>query len=537
MKLPIAQNRLLAIFLSLAAILAIFTGGWSFFGLIISILWLVLHGAIVGKKAFKTDSPLWGTYLGSGLVLAAVIAQGAIVYRLMNLGPFWTAFLVAITSVEVLAFSYFKQEKPWSVFSRQRQEPSESQVPLISFSDLLLAASVYLFARAGSLLSAFASDLSFRSPWEHVPTEFFYLLFAATILLAITATLARHGRLFPVALAVAGFTVTTIAAKIYLVGYGFDPYIHEATTRAIVDFGQITPKPPYYLGQYALVTTIVRLTSFSVAAVSLYLVSIAFALVLPILWWSLKRAFDWTPSTAAFASLAALIIPLDLMTMTTPQSLANVITLAAVAIAMPTVTKRLPIWPTWLLAFAAAAVHPIAGIPALILAVSLSLNGFVVSIRPSSRRLVTTTFAIICALVLPALFVANSIVAGTSVSIDYSPLWNPLELFARITDAVSPIRLYDQYLDIAYLWKAVRPTVLVISAIAGLVILLRRRSGWPLAIMAGVAAADFVILRAFVNFDFLVSTEQNNYADRLWDIAMIAAVPAVAYVMGTLLKK
>ena len=45
----------------------------------------------------------------------------------------------------------------------------------------------------------------------------------------------------------------SVANIIFPLGFGFDPFIHQATEKHILDFGFILPKKLYYIGQYVLV--------------------------------------------------------------------------------------------------------------------------------------------------------------------------------------------------------------------------------------------------------------------------------------------
>ena len=56
----------------------------------------------------------------------------------------------------------------------------------------------------------------------------------------------------------------SVAAIVYKIGYGFDPFIHQATMELIDKKGVVTPKPFYYLGEYGLIVIFHKLTGISI---------------------------------------------------------------------------------------------------------------------------------------------------------------------------------------------------------------------------------------------------------------------------------
>ena len=70
----------------------------------------------------------------------------------------------------------------------------------------------------------------------------------------------RYTTLFTVLYLMISYSVAVI---VYGVGYGFDPFIHQATIKFIDEFGAVSPKPLYYAGQYSLEIIAHKLTRIS----------------------------------------------------------------------------------------------------------------------------------------------------------------------------------------------------------------------------------------------------------------------------------
>ena len=119
------------------------------------------------------------------------------------------------------------------------------------------------------------------SPWQAVTVWFFIIFTISTILLIYT--IAKH-RYTNIALALVSlhlFTIYAIAPLLYPLGFGFDAFIHRATEQWIFEYGSISPKQPYYIGQYSFVVFLAKLTYLPLFWIDVLLVPVLAATVLP----------------------------------------------------------------------------------------------------------------------------------------------------------------------------------------------------------------------------------------------------------------
>jgi hypothetical protein len=73
-----------------------------------------------------------------------------------------------------------------------------------------------------------------------------------------------------------------VAAILYKLGFGFDAFVHRATEIWIQNHSFISPKTPYYIGQYSFVVWLSNLTKISIFYIDIYLVPVLAAITLPI---------------------------------------------------------------------------------------------------------------------------------------------------------------------------------------------------------------------------------------------------------------
>ena len=415
---------------------------------------------------------------------------------------------------------------------------------------LLAAGFVGLAVYGFGLLDGAATDLAIRSPWDDVPRLFFIVIFmlaAASFGLAI-GRVASTAVLAPLA----GLAVlaTTVAAVVYSIGFGFDPFIHQATESHIFNFGAMTPKTPYYVGQYALITVLARMVGGYVTTIDTWLVPLSFMTILPVAYWSLRRSFAWPSSLAAAAVTPLLLLPLSSFILTTPQGLANILLLLTTFVLLAAVTNEdIPKWLAALLATATAIVHPLAGGPLLLFVAMTSYLHASQSLRrmPEVRWTFFIKLALLTSIALPLMFIVNSRLSGTDVTLDQEALRTPTAIIEELKNPELETRRFSATLDLVYFWRANRMLVLAGLIAVGAILLWlagRRRENerWREAAISfavgGLAfLINYVLLRTWVKFPFLIDYERTNYADRMAELALFISIPLALFAFGRLLSR
>jgi len=178
------------------------------------------------------------------------------------------------------------------------------------------------FALCLVILFKSQTDAAITSPWQIVPAKFFITYILATAYLFFL--ILKNSR-FTLYLVIAHYFLSfSILWIIFKIGYGYDPFIHQATLELIDKQGFVLPKTPYYLGQYSLILIAHKLFFISIVWANKLLVPILSAITIPLtIYLFLKKYFkDLAFSIHHLALLFLLILPFSIFTLTVPQNLA-----------------------------------------------------------------------------------------------------------------------------------------------------------------------------------------------------------------------
>ena len=487
----------------------------------------------IGRMAFPEERRFIRWTFGLLGCLALIAAAGTAVYYAYKLDAVgWSWLLITL---------------PWAVFvfspiiggGRAKSAPAEPAIektaPEDSLSAFLLVVAVGADLAALRWLSGARTGEALRSPWEVVPPIYFLWIVLATFCLVALAYRKRYPHLTLGAAALHLFAMLSPALIVYGVGYGFDPFVHQAAERLVASVGAVTPKTPYYIGQYALVTLFSKLFSLPVDAVDRALLPGMAAVFLPIASsWLLRRGFGVQRWLSIVASFGVLLLPIASFASTTPQGLGNLFFLLTVLLGAAWLhAHRPPLGFVLLLALAAAAAHPLAGIPALsaaalLMAVKLKHEGVA-----SARVAKAAVFTVLIAAAVVAVPLTFSLRQGTGAAPIVEALGKPpADVLSGIPFRAPGIETrYRPLLDFAEFAARNRDVLLLAMAAAGAWLLGRKKSyrrtalacgGLALALFAAVA-----ILRSGFVFEDVIGYEQGNYAARLYETALLALSPLV----------
>ncbi len=313
---------------------------------------------------------------------------------------------------------------------------------------------------------------------------------------------------------------------VYKVGYGFDPFIHEAAVQAIEKLGQIKPLTPYYLGQYSIVIMMHALTGIKTIVWAKLLVPGLASLILPlvIIRWLHHHFAKQSWMTAL---LFLFILPLTAFIVTTPQNLAYIFLLFVLFWPSPHEHPSEKII-VWLCAIAALCTQPIAGIPAVILALIDNFRD-----RPA-KRFFYPLLIIALIVALPLAFYIFARLDGDSVHLVWPDLQN---LFSWLASE-NPNR-ESWWLNFIYWFKANNGILIALLAICGTTIAFKKnlsemleRFVWP-----GLALVASAIVTSFVSFSFLIDYERSNYPDRILITASLFFIPLILFGFVTFANK
>jgi hypothetical protein len=466
----------------------------------------------------------------SAIILSLIIFFSAAIYYIyaLNLIGILISLILAIT-----AFIVLRKIRLLPTEKKQNQIKEELKKPLANKWGVLTIASYFLFLGAAflELLSAISS-LSLISPWEAVNKEFFLFYTLSLILLFIIISRQFVNKkqsliLFSIHL----FLSFSIAAIVYKIGYGFDPFIHQATMEMIAKNGFITPKTPYYLGQYGLLITIHKLTGISLYFLNKFLVPIVAALIIPGLTFDLiKKNLEkdiYQTASSWFSILLAASFSFSLFIVTTPQNLSYLFLFMAVFAGL---SDKSP-FRTIIFSLAAAAIHPISGIPALIWSLWLIFKKYQNKLKGEWQKIISASILTAGSLIIPfALFITSG-AKQSNIKLSLLNITAPIKEIFSLKYAGSENWLLNAIYLLYYQYKFI-----ILALIATGVFLFfknklilkgkaEKNYAWRglLSIILSLLAA--FILSSQINFQELIAYEQDSFARRILTIILIFSSP------------
>src|SRR3989338_1642892 len=251
-------------------------------GIITGTFYLLFVSQITGSIFFNKGG--WSTIFGSILLTTIIAFLGGLLiyfYQFNN----YVFYLVLVLLPAVLFIPYYQIEirekfslkkiiKKYLDQFDGRREPKSNSALVISY--------LVLISFGFWLLFLSQTTESIQSPWQVVPPKIFSLYFFASLILLVFLFRSHRTKLPLILIIIHTFFSTSVAAIIYRIGYGFDPFIHQATEKIIAQTGTISPKPLYYLGQYALIIFLNKLTLINFEFLDRWLVPVLYSLFLPL---------------------------------------------------------------------------------------------------------------------------------------------------------------------------------------------------------------------------------------------------------------
>ena len=369
------------------------------------------------------------------------------------------------------------------------------------------------------------------SPWAVVPGYFFILYGLATgILLWLIIKAQNNKTLYSlnfILISLHYLLSFIIAVIIYKIGYGYDPFIHQATMELIDKQGAVEPKPFYYLGQYGLLVIIHKITGVSLILLDKLLVPILAAIFLPLALNDFIGSYFKNQRYGQLLFLIALIIPFSFFILSTPQNLAFLFLLLTVLYGAANYRLAL------ILALATCLIHPLAGIPALVLSLLLIISHYRSKINKNLVKIGYLILFLLAFLGLPVAFYLSGqaqltwdLNAYSSFLVSLAPTLN---LPYKETWLLNLTYFYGQNLQLII-------TLLILGGAA--IVYHRHRKDFkltaPLTVAIAVLGSYFLVSQLSFN---LIAYEQNDFAQRLIMLAAILSFPAMLLALGNLTDK
>ena len=512
----------------------------SLLGLTFGPAYLIFYGFLLGFILFRGRPDLFKFLYGLLFFIAGLSLFGALIYFFYKLNALAFASLVLLPPFVILPFLRFGNHPE----SERHFNPVQIN-PHILRTTLLLAAFIFLTILNLRYLLAGGTVEAIRTPWKVLPFDFFINYFVATLVLLYFVLKSQKEGLNLILISVHTFLTVTLALFVYRVGYGFDPFIHQATEEIILSQGLILPKPFYYLGQYSLVVFLAKIFHTSVVWVDRLLLPTLLSLFLPTtIYFSLKPFTERnkTPG-ASLASLLIFLLPFAAFISTTPQGLANFFLLIIIFLGLLALRREFSIPVLWFLGFTTLLIHPLAGLPALIFLLLLTVFIFFKKqqgIFEFVRHVVFIMSTLLAAVAIPLVFLAALFLfLGPSSIFSLKTIESASNFLVALGWPLPGlVNHFRPLYDLAYTYGQNVVFLLLFFGFAGYFILKKNLPSVLVYLTAFFALiVNYILIKLFVDFPSLIKYEQGTFPQRILEISFYFLIPLFLFALYKFFEK
>jgi len=483
------------------------------------------------------------------IFLALIPVFGTLVYyiyALNNIGIILSLALSIIVGFFVFKFVKNERQKLEKVeINDERQKLEKIEVKKVeteilkikanlNYGSKLLITVLFILFIFFSFKELFQASFSraLISPWQVINLNFFLFYgLSALLLLIIIKQNKILNSLKLISLTTFYFLSFSIALITYLIGYGFDPFIHQATMEYITEHGSILPKTPYYLGQYSLIIILSKFinlfNNISLEFIHKLLVPLLGAITLPALFWNFLKKDGQERKSSLITILTILIVGFNPLIVTTPQNLSYIFLLILVFFAL----REKSLLMSLLFTGASIAIHPLSGLPALGFLLFALYEKKKDKFKPYFQKISLILVALINILALPL-----SLYFGAKAKLNFSGLkttfLNFIQLFFKLKGAGQE----NIFLNLNYFFNFNQALIILIIIISASIYfykkLTQKKDKNTLTIFKALSFSSLALiisylLSSFIAFNDVIVYEQAGYAKRILVIIIIFNLPFI----------
>lgn len=497
--------------------------------------YLLLFGLFFGHYFFNNYGILTKTILGILIMMSYLMILGSSFYYLYFLSDLVIALILLIAPM----FIGLRLVKYPLIINFEVQKFSFYIIIKIFLLGIYLLS---IYKQYNYILSK-ATSLSINSPWQVLSSNIFLIYALSTFILILLLLLSnkglsaneKHGQGINLILISIHYLFSfSIIVLIFKLGFGYDPYLHQASEKLIMEHGTFLPKPFYYIGQYSLVVILAKIFSQSVEFFDKLLVPIIAAMSLPIvIYQSLKDNFNVKKNIIFITILLFLLIPFSNFTYTTPQSLANIFALIIIFLVISFINNhfRNP-WSLFMLALATCFIHPISGLPIMIFVILTYLFYSFKSknlLKNIFKNVVFWIVTSISCFALPLAFGLYNLIK----KLDMSSLeqMTGQNLLINLTPNQIFWPKFINIFDLIYLYSRNINLMLIIVSLIGLIFVIyykQLKNYFIYLIMFFVLIINYLIVITYIKFPFLTT-----FSERIFNLSFYFLLPF--FVIGIIL--
>lgn len=472
---------------------------------------------LTGKKYFPSHAWWQELVVGGVITTASYTVVLTILFYFTSLAT--THYLAVFLFVTAILLGISKKTPLPNLRNLHLSLPPVSLYLYTAYT-LSLGLALYLLITAGTTAPT-------HSVWLHLTPLFWIALVGATV--TLFAIFAYHkGPSILIALSAYSFVIINIANLVYRIGFGYDPFVHQATERLLLETGTITPTPLYYIGHYTFVTFLHTLTHLPLHLIDRFLPSLLFAVTIPTtLYTVITKYFSASAEKIGVATASILAIPALLLVTPTPQASSlvfGVITLALILLYAHDTQPSLGV--ITLCGVATFALHPITAFALVPIGIGVLLFKHT-NLSHTFNSIITFLLAII---VYPTIFYLASSLTPNTIMLE---LPNP----SRLALLFFPFERHYTLLDLVY-YAGNTLIPLVILAQVGYLTRTKKKRVITLTALSslGLFISALIMQLTFV-FTALVTSEQSFFTQRIILISAYIGLPALWHYMTSIQLK
>lgn len=461
-----------------------------------------------------------------------IIIFSAIIYYLYALNLLGVILTIILSIISLIILNKYNLiepvEKKYSLpflISNIKQLLLKERLIIFAYGSFLLVSGLELYFGR--------SDNAFISPWEKVSSVFFYFYFLSSLTLIIAVLNKNIIHQIKILLISSHYCLSlAVAVIVYEIGYGFDPFIHQAAMEIIDKTGVILPKTPYYLGEYGLIISIHKIFGIPIYILNKFLVLIMATMLIPSLtsklFYAITKNINKENGYIFLGTIVTLIFSLPLFIISTPQNLSYIFIIAAIISGL--IYKN----PTAAIIFSltTTAIHPLSGIPAIIWSIWLTTKYFIPRTDKLTKRIISTVIIFVNTTFIPlALFIASG-GKTENINVNFNIIIGQIKSILILSSAGSE----NWLLNLTYFISHNNKLFILLLIIIGIVVFYKKDKqnlsqaeiwSWKGLLAMGISSIVAFILSSQISFQQIISYEQGDYANRLITIAVIFFSPFI----------
>ncbi|MCB9802576.1 hypothetical protein H6761_00975 [Candidatus Nomurabacteria bacterium] len=506
--------------LSIAIIIGnLFYLHWPILGIFVGLFYLSLNSKKIGDLFFFKIKNSFKNTLGLLTILSYLSLVYTLFYHVYQINTLTFLFsLISITSI--VEFVSWKKGAQHYFFSNL-DLPS---IRLANIKNIILPG-IFILTEILTFILIFrkASSEIIRSPWELLGLKFWILFVFLSAILIIYLIKSKSNNTALFLISCYFFLISSLALIIYHLGFGYDPFLHQAAMKVIEETGTIKPRLFFYLGQYAWTFWFHDLWQIDLATINKLIMPLAFSILWPkSLFYGLKYGFKWPSRISLIFVLLSLFLGFNFAIMTTPQNLAFLL-IAIFIFLLPIIKKdKTNLSLSLIFGLAISTIHPLGGIPVIYFSV-LYLSQ-TLPLKKSFKKILFTLIFILSGLSLPILLIIYQKL--NQQTWQQIITWKPWPLFE-----LPKFVFYHDFnfpLDLIHNIGQNRTYIFIVLVIFSWILIVKKHKYLFFnkhLVLLIILLINYLLARIFISFNKQIDYEQNAYLLRIIYLMALVLLP------------